>query len=154
MGAAGPSSLAQGRRVLGMSQEIHEIGKNIGAGNVNHFNQEHQSSSVKVEVVETWLNETLREAEYFGLPSSFKKRHQGGSKALYDYAIDRMSLSKAGIPHEMIDKTYRSLFVNSLGFFNTIQTIVNQHADCLTIKNPESRHQSKGSLISSVWRVY
>lgn len=115
---------------LGMSQEIHEIGKNIGAGNMDHFNQEHQTSSVKVEVVETWLNETLREAEYFGLPSSFKKRQQGASKALYDYAIDRMSLQKAGIPHEVIDKTYRSLFVNSLGFFNAIQTLVNQFADC------------------------
>ena len=137
-----------------MSQEIHEIGKNIGAGNMDHFNQEHQTSSVKVEVVETWLNETLREAEYFGLPSSFKKRQQGATKALYDYAIDRMSLQKAGIPHEVIDKTYRSLFVNSLGFFNAIQTIVNQFADCQTIKNPESRHQSKGSLISSIWRVY
>ena len=73
---------------------------------------------------------------------------------MYDYAIDRMTLARAGIPHEMIDKTYRALFVNSLGFFNAISELIHRHADCLKVKNPESRHQSKGSLISSIWRVY
>jgi hypothetical protein len=55
----------------------------------------------------------------------------------------------------MIDQTYRSLFVNTLGFFNTISALVHKHADCIKLQQDfESRHQTKGSLISSIWRVY
>jgi hypothetical protein len=82
-----------------LSRGINNIAKNIGEGNEDHFQMGHKASCVNINVVESWLNETLREAEYFGLPSTFKKKQLGSHKALYDYAIDRMTLTKAGISH-------------------------------------------------------
>lgn len=77
-----------------------------------------------INVLETWINETLQEAEYFGIPGVLKKLKPGegpsagGRQATStEYGIDRLTLLNTGISNENIDKLYRSFFVTSVGLF-------------------------------------
>ena len=78
---------------LGLEQEFKnqhkDLSKILSQGNEDQF----KNSQVTMPVIESWLNETLREAEYFGIPCTFQKSQKSGAKAVYDYAIDRLSLS-------------------------------------------------------------
>jgi len=40
-----------------------------------------------------------------------------------------MTLTNSGITPEQIDKLYRSLFVNTVGFFHAIRDLVTQYAN-------------------------
>ena len=73
---------------------------------------------------------------------------------MYEYYIDRITLNTAGINNEQCDKLYRALFVNTIGFFGTIKELVSNYSSKSLIKNEQSRHKTKGSLISAVWKVY
>jgi 2-hydroxychromene-2-carboxylate isomerase len=79
---------------------------------------------VKISVIETWLNSTLREAEFFGIPCSFSRSKKTTTLALFDYAIDRVTLEAAGVSDVYIDKLYRALFVNTMGFYSLINEII------------------------------
>ena len=57
------------------------------------------------------------------------------------YGIDRLELSKAGIPNEMIDRIYRALFVYSVGFYELIKKCL-QHT------------KNKYTIIISMWKVF
>ena len=52
-----------------------------------------------MNVIETWINSTLREAEYFNLNGTIMLNRGNVKKevALQDYQIDRMTLNNAGI---------------------------------------------------------
>ena len=80
-----------------------------------------------------------------------------------------MTLTNSGITPEQIDKLYRSLFVNTVGFFHAIRDLVRQYASKVAQpaaqesgeataeeggRDKSIKHNSKGSLISAIWRVY
>lgn len=70
--------------------------------------------------MESWIDDTLQEAEHFDIPGVIVKPKQ--KKPITRYGIDRLTLSKGGISDEMIDRIYRSLFVYSVGFHELIKT--------------------------------
>ena len=71
------------------------------------------------KVLETWINETLQDAEHLDIPGVIlKPEHQA---PISRYNIERMQLNNAGIPQETINRIYRSLFVYSVGFYELIR---------------------------------
>lgn len=71
------------------------------------------------KVVETWINETLVDAEHLDIPGVIlKPEHQN---PIHRYGIDRIILTGYKIPGEVIDRIYRSLYVYSVGFYELIK---------------------------------
>lgn len=90
-------------------------------------------------VVETWINETLKDAEHLDIPGVIVKPAQ--KLPMNRYLIDRLQLHSAGIPIEMIDRLYRGLFVYSIGFYEMVLKCVT-HA------------KNKYTILSSLWKVF
>ena len=91
------------------------------------------------KVLETWIDETLQDAEHLDIPGVIlKPEHQ---KPISRYGIDRLMLFNAGIPTETIDRIYRSLFVYSVGFYELIKNCL-QHTE------------KKYSMITNIWKVF
>lgn len=57
------------------------------------------------------------------------------------YGIDKFTLAGAGIPREVIDRVYRSLFVYSTGFHQMLTKLL-------------THTQGKYSVIKSIWRTF
>ena len=90
-------------------------------------------------VLETWLNDTLSEAEHLDIPGVILiPEHK---EPIARYSIDRVTFGALGIPGEFVDRVYRALFVYSVGFYELIRKILD-HAE------------GKYSLITSVWKVF
>ena len=89
--------------------------------------------------METWIEDTLTEAEHLEIPSVvIKPLHK---KPIARYKIDRLTLSKGGIPDETIDRIYRSLFVYSVGFHQLIKSCL-QHTG------------NRYEIITAIWKVF
>ena len=61
------------------------------------------------------------------------KKAQGAagiaSGLCFEYGIDRLTLNNSGISSESTDKLYRSFFVTTVGFLNTIKELLKEQAD-------------------------
>ena len=91
------------------------------------------------KVLETWINETLYDAEHLDIPGVIlKPEHQN---PISRYGIDRLELRKAGIENDLIDRVYRALFVYSVGFYELIKKCL-QHTG------------KKYSMITNIWKVF
>lgn len=97
------------------------------------------TSGVNSKVMETWINETLADAEHLDIPGVILKPEH--KNPISRYAIDRLTLTNAGIPNQTVDRVYRSLFVYSVGFYELIKKLV-------------THCQRKYSIITSIWKVY
>lgn len=70
------------------------------------------------KVIETWINETLKDAEHLDIPGVvLKPEHKN---PVSRYQIDRLSLTNAGVPSDQVDRIYRGLFVYSIGFYEML----------------------------------
>ena len=91
------------------------------------------------KVLETWINETLQDAEHLDIPGVIlKPEHQ---QPINRYGIDSLILTNAGIPKELVERIYRSLFVYSVGFYELIKSAL-QHTE------------KKYSMITNIWKVF
>jgi len=91
------------------------------------------------KILETWLNETLKEAAYMDIPGTLVKDDRKAPASRY--GIDWMQLLGAGLPTLFVERIYRGLFVHSMGFFEILWKIL--------------EHSSSNSIIvTSIWRVY
>ncbi len=91
------------------------------------------------KVLETWINETLQDAEHLDIPGVIlKPEHKA---PISRYGIDRIAFQQAGIPLDLIDRVYRALFVYSVGFYELIKKCL-QHTE------------KKYTLITNVWKVF
>ena len=72
--------------------------------------------------METWINETLSDAEHLDIPGVILKPEH--KNPISRYGIDRLTLTNAGIPNETVDRVYRSLFVYSVGFYELIKKLI------------------------------
>ena len=71
------------------------------------------------KVLETWINETLQDAEHLDIPGVIiKPEHKA---PISRYGIDRIAFQQAGIPLDLIDRVYRALFVYPVGFYELIK---------------------------------
>lgn len=91
------------------------------------------------KVLETWINETLSDAEHLDIPGIILKPES--KNPITRYHIDRQELTIAGLPNELIDRIYRALFVYSVGFYELIKKCL-QHT------------QGKYTVVTSLWKVY
>ena len=77
-----------------------------------------QAHGITPKVMETWLNDILKEAEHLDIPGVvLKPEHK---VPITRYGIDRMDLTNAGVPNEMVDRIYRCMYVHSVGFHSMI----------------------------------
>mmetsp|Transcript_32071 Transcript_32071/g.31378 ORF Transcript_32071/g.31378 Transcript_32071/m.31378 type:complete len:124 (-) Transcript_32071:270-641(-) len=89
--------------------------------------------------METWINETLADAEHLDIPGVvLKPEHKN---PISRYGIDRMTLTNSGIPNSTVDRVYRCLFVYSVGFYELIKKIL-------------SHSHKKYQVITSIWKVF
>ena len=72
------------------------------------------------KIIETWINETLADAEHLDIAGILLKPEH--KTPISRYGIDKMTLTNAGVPVETVDRLYRALFVHSVGFFEFIKT--------------------------------
>ena len=91
------------------------------------------------KVLETWINETMHDAEHLDIPGVILKPEH--KNPISRYGIDRMAFSNAGIPPDLVDRVYRALFVYSVGFYELIKKCL-QHTE------------KKYTLITIVWKVF
>ena len=109
-------------------KELSEMYKNLHPKKGHDKYSKKASKSFDINVLETWINETLREAEYFDVRGCIQRTatEGGGSSAstgkvvtvCMDYGVDRLTLNNTGISNESIDKLYRCLFTTTMGFFS------------------------------------
>jgi hypothetical protein len=90
-------------------------------------------------VIETRINETLKDAEHLDIPGVIVKPAQ--KLPMNRYSIDRLQLHTAGTPIEMIERLYSGLFVYSIGFYEMVLKCV-PHA------------KNKYTNLSSHWKVF
>lgn len=91
------------------------------------------------KVLETWINETLTDAEHLDIPGVILKPEH--KNPISRYGIDRISFSAEGIPTETVDRVYRALFVYSVGFYELVKR-------CLEHTN------KKYTIITNIWKVF
>ena len=94
---------------------------------------------LNARVIETWINETLADAEHLDIPGVIVK--PAHKSPLLRYQIDRLLLNNVGVPEPNIDRIYRGLFVYSIGFYEMIHK-------CL------AHAKNKYTLLSAVWKVF
>ena len=91
------------------------------------------------KVMETWLNETLNEAEHLDIPGVILRPEH--KNPISRYGIDRIELTNLGIPNDFVNRIYRCLFVYSVGFYEMINRVI-EHSG------------QKYSLITRIWKVF
>lgn len=91
------------------------------------------------KIIECWINETLADAEHLDIPGVLLKPEH--KKPISRYGVDKLTLTNAGIPTEIVDRVYRALFVYSIGFFELMNK-------CL------AHTKGKYKTITSIWKVY
>ena len=90
-------------------------------------------------VLETWINETLSDAEHLDIPGCILK--PDNHLPVIRYGIDRSQLYAAGMDTDTADRIYRALFVYSVGFYELIKR-------CL------AQTQKKYTIITKIWKVF
>ena len=97
------------------------------------------SHNVSTRVIETWINETLTDAQHLDIPGIVVKPDH--KNPISRYGIDRLNLVNLGLSNGDCDRIYRSLFVYSVGFFELLRKIL------------QKSHKNY-SIITSVWKVF
>jgi hypothetical protein len=97
------------------------------------------SRGLNSKIMETWLNETLSDAEHLNIPGVILKPEH--KNPISRYGIDRNTLTNAGIPNEAVDRVFRCLFVYSVGFYDLIKKLI---AHC----------NKKYTIITAIWKVF
>ena len=91
------------------------------------------------KVLETWINETLKDAEHLEIPGVvLKPEHKD---PIARHGIDRQTLQACNIDSEAADRVYQGLFVYSVGFYELIRKLL-------------SHTEKKYTAITSIWKVF
>ena len=103
------------------------------------FKSRDKQVQMNPKVLETWINETLKDAEHLDIPGVIlKPEHR---EPISRYCIDRNTLMNDGIPNDLIDRIYRALFVYSVGFYELIKK---------TLSHTEKSY----SIVTQIWKVF
>jgi hypothetical protein len=94
---------------------------------------------MSAKVIETWINETLQDAEHLDIPGVILKPEH--KNPISRYGVDRLILTNAGIPNQLVDRIYRALFVYSVGFYELIKKCI-EHTE------------KKYTIITAIWKVF
>jgi hypothetical protein len=83
------------------------------------FKETSKQVQMNPKVLETWINETLKDAEHLDIPGVILKPEH--KDPISRYGIDRITLTKNKIENDLCDRVYRALFVYSVGFYELIK---------------------------------
>lgn len=83
------------------------------------------SIGITSKVMETWINETLTDAEHLDIPGCILQPEH--KNPITRYGIDRIEMDNCGVPRDFVDRIYRCLFVYSVGFYEMIKNLI-QHS--------------------------
>ena len=97
-------------------------------------------SKLNPKIIETWINETLGDSEHLDISGVILKPEH--KNPVSRYGIDKMTLTNAGIPAEMVDRLYKALFVHSVGFYEFLNSCFDHVG------------KDKYSLVTNVWKVF
>lgn len=100
---------------------------------------ERSGPKMSAKVLETWINETLYDAEHLDIPGVILKPEH--KDPMPRYGIDRLTLQNAGINSELADRVYRALFVYSVGFYELIKKLL-------------VHTEKKYTIITAIWKVF
>lgn len=156
-----------------MNKDLRDLGKLISGGKKDNEAEEHKIESnakvVDCSALETWLEATLLSATVDKVPGTKEShgvKHHARGAISQQYGLDRVTLLNSGLSQASIAQLYRTLYVTSLGFHDTINTLVDKHADDMmirstrvTVRTKQSKqadahtnaHLTKASLISAIW---
>jgi len=70
---------------------------------------------INPKIIETWINDTLGDAEHLDIPGVLLKPEH--KTPISRYGVDKLTLTNAGIPSDVVDRIFRALFVYSIGFY-------------------------------------
>ena len=98
-----------------------------------------ETSTVSNTVLETWLNETLQDAQHLDIPGVITKPEH--KNPISRYGIERHGLMNAGLSAEDVDRIYRALFVYSVGFFEHLKKV-----------SANTKHNYQ--LLTALWKVF
>ena len=73
-------------------------------------------------MLETWINETLADAQHLDIPGIIVKPEN--KTPIHRYGIDRLTMTNAGLESDEVDRIYRCLFVYSVGFFEMLKKVL------------------------------
>ena len=94
------------------------------------------------QIIETWLTQTLQNAENLEIPGVFLNRDH--LNPLTRYGVGRNNLADVGLNNEEIDTIYRELFVYSVGFYSMITEVTTkvnaEYKSSLQVKLVSSNH--------------
>lgn len=82
----------------------------------------HAVNDINPRVIETWLNETLADAQHLDIPGCILK--PAYKLPINRYGIDRFTMTNSGIHTDDVDRIYRCLFVYSVGFFEMLKDLL------------------------------
>lgn len=92
------------------------------------------------KVLETWINETLQDAEHLDIPGVVLKPES--KNPIRRYGIHRdLLVAHYGLPTELVDRIYRALFVYSVGFYELIKKAL-EHT------------KGRFTVVTSIWKVF
>ena len=103
------------------------------------MNTKYTGNTLNARVIETWINDTLSDAENLDIPGVIlKPTHK---LPLQRYFADRLYLVDKNVKPEMVDRIYRGLFVYSIGFYEMVNK---------TLANAKTKY----TLMASIWKVF
>jgi hypothetical protein len=138
----GGTAFKQNKIVAGGELDISGVSGFLKEKNdmrASHSMDRKMTNKMNPKVLETWINETLQDAEHLDIPGVILKPEH--KNPISRYGIDRLALTNAGIPNDMVDRIFRALFVYSVGFYELIKKCL-QHTE------------KKYSIITAIWKVY
>lgn len=101
--------------------------------------KEVKSSDMSPKVIESWINDTLLEAQNLNIPGVIVKPEQ--KNPLRRYGIDRKTLMDAGVPEDQVERIYRGMFVYSVGYYELLKKVL-------------SHTSNKYNIITALWKVF
>ena len=82
------------------------------------MDMKYTGNTLNAQVIESWINDTLADAENLDIPGVILKPSH--KEPLERYYVNRLLLQQRKVKPELIDRIYRGLFVYSIGFYEMI----------------------------------
>jgi len=80
------------------------------------------------------------QAEYLGIPGLILNPDH--KKPIIRYGIGRQELINLGLPNEIVDRIYRSLYAHSVGFYELLKKVL------IHLK------KERNAIITRLWKVF
>lgn len=123
--------------LVGESENVDRTGFEARVQEI--MQMKYTGNTLNAHVIETWINDTLTDAENLDIPGVILKPSH--KQPLQRYFVDRLQLLDKNVKPEMVDRIYRGLFVYSIGFYEMLNK---------TLSNATTKY----TILSAIWKVF